>query len=79
MAIIDQKISQPSHEDYKVFSYSESIPPKKDDGVSMHGPAVASLLVGKSCGVAPEALLHYFEYLPVFQILLCVLRIYERC
>lgn len=60
MAIIDQKISQPSHEDYKVFSYSESIPPKKDDGVSMHGPAVASLLVGKSCGVAPEALLHYF-------------------
>jgi nicotinamidase-related amidase len=60
VAIIDQKISQPSHEDYKVFSYSESIPPKKDDGVSMHGPAVASLLVGKSCGVAPEALLHYF-------------------
>ncbi len=26
---------------------------------SMHGPAVASLLVGKNCGVAPEARLYY--------------------
>ena len=26
----------------------------------MHGPGVASLLVGKNCGVAPEARLHYW-------------------
>jgi hypothetical protein len=29
-------------------------------GPSMHGPAVASLLVGKTCGVAPEAILHFW-------------------
>jgi hypothetical protein len=26
----------------------------------MHGPAVASILVGKTCGVAPEAILHFW-------------------
>lgn len=39
--------------DYKEFGVSS------DDQISMHGPAVASLLVGKSCGVAPEAKLVY--------------------
>jgi serine protease AprX len=31
----------------------------------MHGPAVASIAVGKDCGVAPRASLYHFAFMPV--------------
>jgi len=59
VAIIDQKLDL-NHKEYSsnVVDYEEFGKSKKED-ISMHGPAVASLFVGKSCGVAPEARLHY--------------------
>lgn len=59
VAIIDQglDISHPEYKDslvdYKTLSNINLEP------ISMHGPAVASLLVGKDCGVAPGAKLIY--------------------
>ena len=65
VAIIDQTLSSEKGEfvphseyasnivDYKEFGEA------KDEEVSMHGPAVASLLVGKTCGIAPGAELVY--------------------
>jgi len=59
VAIIDQKLLL-GHREYKnsLAGYSEYGEAKYEQ-TSMHGPAVASLLVGKSCGVAPEAKLTY--------------------
>ena len=65
VAIIDQTLSSENGEillhkeygsniiDYKEFGKSQG------QGISTHGPAVASLLVGKECGVAPGAKLVY--------------------
>ncbi|RHN03006.1 S8/S53 family peptidase [Dielma fastidiosa] len=58
IAIIDQSLDV-NHEEYadqlmlyeKINVYG--------DGISMHGPAVASLAVGKSIGVAPDAKLYF--------------------
>lgn len=65
IAIIDQVLLT-NHEDYKnqlrYYSESKNIDMKVIPGfksASMHGPAVASIAVGKSCGVAPEADLYY--------------------
>ena len=59
VAIIDQKLDI-SHPEYKdsVIGYTEYDGAEKE-GISMHGPAVTSLLVGKDCGVAPGAKLIY--------------------
>jgi hypothetical protein len=63
IAIIDQPLLL-DHEEYKdrVVKYSgvevEGVPPQ------MHGAAVASIAVGKSCGVAPGAALYYFACPP---------------
>lgn len=59
VAIIDQKLDV-DHQEYKgsIWDYSE-YGEAKDEDISMHGPAVASLLVGKDCGVAPGAKLVY--------------------
>ena len=59
VAIIDQKLDI-NHPEYKnsVVDYKEYDEAGKEE-VSMHGPAVASLLVGKDCGVAPGARLVY--------------------
>jgi len=59
VAIIDQKLLG-KHREYKdaVVDYSE-YGEAKDEGASMHGSAVASLLIGKTCGVAPGAELVY--------------------
>ena len=59
IAIIDQKLDI-NHPEYKdaVFDYSEYGETEKE-AISMHGPSVASLLVGKDCGVAPAAKLVY--------------------
>jgi hypothetical protein len=59
LAIIDQPLLR-EHEEYKerVVKYVavevEGVPPQ------MHGPPVASIAVGKSCGVAPGAALYYY-------------------
>ena len=63
IAIIDQPLLR-EHEEYKdrVVKYTEvdvaGIEPQ------MHGPAVASIAVGKHCGVAPGAALYYFAVPP---------------
>jgi subtilisin family serine protease len=59
VAIIDQKLDI-GHPEYKdsIVDYVEYDGAEKE-GISMHGPAVASLLVGKDCGVAPGAKLVY--------------------
>ncbi|MCX6731419.1 MAG: peptidase S8, partial [Candidatus Parcubacteria bacterium] len=48
------------HKEYKdkIENYSEYGESKKEEP-SMHGPPVASLLVGETCGVAPGAKLDY--------------------
>lgn len=65
VAIIDQTLSSErgeliQHSEYasNIVDYKE-IGDAKDEDISMHGPAVASLLVGKECGVAPGAELVY--------------------
>ncbi len=63
VAIIDQTIS-PKHKEFKNNliknkEYSDGKPKIIMGKISMHGPAVASLLVGKKCGVAPDAKLYY--------------------
>jgi hypothetical protein len=59
IAVIDQPLLR-EHEEYKdgIARYV----PVEVDGVppQMHGPAVASIAVGKSCGVAPKAALYFF-------------------
>jgi hypothetical protein len=63
VAIIDQKLSS-KHEEFKdsLISNKEYVNGKpgviKED-ISMHGPAVASILVGEKCGIAPDAKLYY--------------------
>ena len=63
VAIIDQKIA-PTHVEFKDNlicnnEYRDGKPEGIEETTSMHGPAVASLLVGKTCGVAPDAQLYY--------------------
>lgn len=65
VAIIDQTLSSEQgefmpHTEYasKIINYQE-YGDAKDEKTSMHGPAVASLLVGETCGVAPGAELIY--------------------
>ncbi len=57
MAIIDQTLLT-DHEEYKDrLKFYEEI--HNSGGASMHGPAVSSIAVGKTVGVAPEADLYY--------------------
>jgi len=60
VAIIDQKldIGHPEYND-SIVDYVEYDEEVEKDGIGIHGPAVASLLVGKDCGVAPGAKLVY--------------------
>ncbi len=59
VAIIDQPLLL-GHIEYKdqLVSYKEIQTGNADP--QMHGPPVASILVGKTCGVAPAAILHYW-------------------
>jgi hypothetical protein len=65
VAIIDQTLSSEQGEFMPHAEYAKNIVDYKeygdaeDEDVSMHGPAVASLLIGKMCGVAPGAELVY--------------------
>jgi len=63
VAIIDQKISE-KHREFKNNliinkEYSAGKSEILKEEISMHGPAVASILVGEKCGVAPDAKLYY--------------------
>ncbi len=60
LAIIDQPLVVDHRE------YADRITKHDEPGVEgfppqMHGPAVASVAVGKTCGVAPRATLHYYS------------------
>lgn len=58
IAIIDQTLDS-NHEEYKDQLMLYEKLHVYDDVISMHGPAVASLAVGKSIGVAPDAKLYF--------------------
>jgi len=59
VAIIDQKIDV-NHPEYKSsLIVNVEYATAKEEKISAHGPAVASLLVGKDCGVASGAKLVY--------------------
>lgn len=59
IAIVDQPLLR-EHEEYKdrIVTYTEV--DTGGAGPQMHGPAVASIAVGRKCGVAPGASLYYF-------------------
>jgi subtilisin family serine protease len=60
VAIIDQPLLT-DHREYKDnLALYEEIHVMPDESSSTHGPAVASIAVGKSCGVAPDAKLFYW-------------------
>ena len=60
VAIIDQTLFT-GHREYKDnLALYEEIHVMPDEPASMHGSAVASIAVGKSCGVAPDAKLYYW-------------------
>ena len=61
LAIIDQNLAQPFHPEYskRLLAYEDIGTKQPSTSGSMHGPAVASLLVGQSCGVAPNAELYF--------------------
>lgn len=60
IAIIDQELLT-KHEEFKkqLKYYSENDLIKANSSAAMHGAAVASIAVGNTCGVAPEASLYY--------------------
>lgn len=60
IAIIDQTLLV-DHIEYegRILVYEEMDDVGKDWSAAMHGPAVASIAVGKTVGVAPEASLYY--------------------
>lgn len=60
IAIIDQELLT-KHEEFtkQLKYYSENDFIKAKSPAAMHGAAVASIAVGKTCGVAPEASLYY--------------------
>jgi hypothetical protein len=63
VAIIDQALSSERGKYSQHNEYPENINYKEigveDEHISMHGPAVASLFIGKTCGIAPDAELVY--------------------
>jgi hypothetical protein len=60
IAIIDQPLLT-THREYadKLRSYEELHMFEPKSGAAMHGAAVASIAVGRTCGVAPDAELYY--------------------
>ena len=60
VAIIDQVLYTGHPEYSEQLALYEEIHVMPNEGASMHGSAVASIAVGKSCGVAPGAKLYYW-------------------
>lgn len=58
VAIIDQSLDFRNHPEYagKVIAYHDE---SGEDGNTMHGPAVLSLLAGEQCGTAPGVKVYY--------------------
>ena len=61
VAIIDQSLDNFHSEYSAALENNREIGDLNNEDVSLHGPAVASFLVGKNCGVAPESRLHYWS------------------
>lgn len=61
VAIIDQNLISLNHPEFagKIVSYKDWTTAPANSQGSMHGPAVASLLVGTAIGTAPDAKLYY--------------------
>lgn len=59
IAIIDQPLLTQHREYADRLQWYEEIPSSFESSAQMHGPAVASLAVGQTVGVAPEADLYY--------------------
>jgi hypothetical protein len=59
VAIIDQPLLV-DHDEYADRITKHDEPGVENWPAQMHGPAVASIGVGRTCGVAPRALLHYY-------------------
>lgn len=66
IAIVDHPLLT-SHVEYKqqLRQYNKVGTVAKFASAQMHGPAVASLAVGKDCGVAPRSPLYHFAFMPV--------------
>jgi subtilisin family serine protease len=65
IAIIDQPLLKVHIEYGDRLKLYETIGPNVGSGVSMHGPAVASIAVGRTVGTAPDANLYYISaYIP---------------
>jgi hypothetical protein len=60
LAIVDQPLVV-DHREYADRITAHDEPGVEGADPSMHGPAVASVAVGKTCGVAPRATLHYYS------------------
>ena len=58
IAIVDQALN-PEHAEYAENLMSYELLHCSDSGAQMHGSAVTSIAVGKSCGVAPGAKVYY--------------------
>ena len=59
MAILDQPLLVDHQKYAERLSLHEAVNIRKDRRAQMHGPAVASIAVGKTVSVAPEADLYY--------------------
>jgi subtilisin family serine protease len=66
IAIVDHPLLT-NHVEYaqQLRQYSKVGTVAKFASAQMHGPAVASIAVGKDCGVAPRASLYHFAFMPV--------------
>jgi hypothetical protein len=66
IAIIDLPLLQ-DHQEYsgRLVRYKKVGVVSRLGSPQMHGPAVASIAVGKDCGVAPGASLHFFAFMPM--------------
>lgn len=60
IAIIDQTLFTDHPEYNNNLALYEEIHVLPNESVSMHGSAVASIAVGKTCGVAPDSKLYYW-------------------
>lgn len=60
IAIIDQALN-PDHAEYRDNIMGYELLHSLDMSAAMHGAAVASIAVGKNCGVAPDANLYYIS------------------
>lgn len=68
IAIIDQPLLK-NHQEYaeQLVMYKAMDLQTRFSSPQMHGPAVASIALGKTCGVAPKSVLYFFATSPRFK------------